>query len=320
MLLQTRWFRSSWCIAWIAAALSALPAFAQNTVEDLYAITADKKLLRIDLDTGAGALVATLNVQGSPYGMASMKLSHGESALLWIITTSNHLYRVDPYSGKLLMTNALSLPAATGGGFAAPAFFSPDFSIAQTLNSTGSLIRLDLIAGTSIVVGALSPPMEGIETSYDGKLYGLSAGSSPSFYRIDRTNAATTLIGSLGIDVPGFSFGGLAMHGGLPGLVYAVVSSVNESRLYELDATGTAMLRGQIGFPRVTGMALHVRQPGPLSIRRSGTNVMVSWPATNGGYLLRKTDGAAFGVPVFNPILPATNRLDIFYLSPHPPF
>jgi hypothetical protein len=88
MIPKARWFQSWRCIAWIAAVLTGACAFAQNTVEDLYAVTADKKLLRLDIDTGQGALVATLNVQGSPYGMASMKQSHGESALLWIIRVS----------------------------------------------------------------------------------------------------------------------------------------------------------------------------------------------------------------------------------------
>jgi hypothetical protein len=320
MILRIRWLRVVSCLAASVTLFGACAAFAQSTVEDLYAITADKKLLRVDVETGAGTLVATLSVEGTLYGLASMKLGHGESAELWMVTTSNRLYRVDPYSGKLLMTNLISLPAASGGGLAWRHFFSGDIFIAQTLNSTGTLIRMDLFAGTSVVVGALSPPMEGLETSYDGNLFGLSAGSSPSFYRIDRTNGATTLIGSLGISLPGFPFGALAMYGGLPGETYAVMSSVNESRLYQLDASGAAIFRGQIGFPRVAGIAFHVRRPGPLSIRRVGTNVLVSWPETNGGYLWRRTNITSFGSPVFNTTFPATNRFEMFYLSPHPPF
>jgi hypothetical protein len=294
-------------------------AVAQSTVEDLYAITADKKLLRVNLDNGAGTLVATLNVEGNPYGLASLKYGHGESAQLWVVTTSNRLYRVEHDTGRLLATNSLFLPAASGGGLAWSPILYPGTYIAQTLNSTGILMRVNPAAGTSVVIGALSPPMEGLETSYDGNLFGLSAGSSPSLYRIDRTNGTTALIGSLGINVPGFPFGALAMYGGLPGEIYAAMSSVNESRLYELDASGAATLRGQIGFPRVAGLAFHVRQPGPLSIRRVGTNVLVSWPETNGGYLWRRPGVTGIGIPEFNRTFPATNAMQIFYLSPHPP-
>jgi hypothetical protein len=162
--------------------------------------------------------------------------------------------------------------------------------------------------------------MEGLEANYSGDLFGLSSGSSPSWYRIDQTNGTTTLIGTSGISIPDFQSGALAMYGGLPGEAYAAVGSANESRLYELDASGTATLRGPIGFPQVAGLAFHVRQPGPLSIRRAGTNVLVSWPVTNGGYLWRATNVSSFGMPVFNTTFPATSRLEMFYLSPHPPF
>ena len=317
---NARSLRIVFCIAASVALLHSSLVSAQSTVEDMYAITADKKLLRLDLNTAAGTLVATLDVVGSPFGLASIRETHGVGASLWLITTSNRLYQVDPYTGKLLRTNILSLPASSGGGLAwSSSYFDFGVYVAQTLNGSGTLARMDYYTGTSVILGALSPPMEGLETSYNGNLFGLSAGSSPSLYLIDRTNGATTLIGLLGISVPGFPYGALTMYGGLPGEVYAALSSANESRLYELDPTGTAVFRGQIGFPRVAGLALHVRQPGPLSIRRVGTNVLVSWPQTNGGYLWRRSNGSQFGTWEFRTTFPATNRMDLFYLSPLPP-
>src|SRR4051812_8769765 len=102
MILGIRGLRVCSYLVASVALLSAWAALGQSTVEDLYAITTDKSLLHIDLGTGAGTFVATLNVEGNPYGLASMKMAHGESAELWTVTTSNRLYRVDPYTGKLL--------------------------------------------------------------------------------------------------------------------------------------------------------------------------------------------------------------------------
>jgi hypothetical protein len=321
MFSVLHWLRSLVCaVALVVVGLSAGPVGAQSTVQDLYAITSDKKLLRLDLDTGAGTLVATLNVVGSPYGLASLKLPHGESAGLWTVTTSNLLYRVDPYSGRVLVTNVLAGPTTGSGGLAWRHFLSDRAFIAQTLNSTGTLIRLDYSTGTLVVVGALSPPMEGLDINDQGTIFGLSAGSSPGLYFINATNAATTLIGSLGLSGPGFESGALAMYGGLPGEMYAALGSASESHLHLIDAIGTAHLVGPIGFPRVAGMAFHVRQPGPLTIKRIGTNIIVSWPQTNGGYLWRRTSINSPGLPTFNSTFPATNQFEMFHLSAHPPF
>src|SRR5436190_1140361 len=105
---NARSLRIVFCIAASVALLHSSLVSAQSTVEDMYAITADKKLLRLDLNTAAGTLVATLDVVGSPFGLASIRETHGVGASLWLITTSNRLYQVDPYTGKLLRTNILS--------------------------------------------------------------------------------------------------------------------------------------------------------------------------------------------------------------------
>ncbi len=300
---------------WFSASL----AFAQSTVEDLYAVTSSKRFLRVDTVTGTGTLIAILDVVGSPYGLAALKYGHGEGGQLWVVTTSNRLHRIDPETGTLLTTNVLSAPDASGGDLALGNIFSSSAFLAQTLNSTGSLVLANRYSGASSVAGALSPAMEGLDVDAYGNLYGMSAGGSPSLYLIDRTNGTSTLVGALGISLTQVQFGGLAIQGAPGGDIYAAVSSVNASRLYALAPNGAATLRGLIGFSGVSGLALHVRRPGPLRIMRQGSSVVVSWPATNGGYLWRRTNVTSLGSPIFQTVFPITNRFEMFYLSPHPP-
>src|SRR5688500_17166171 len=142
--------RSASCIVGIVAAFvwfGAAPAFAQSTVEDLYAVTSSKRLLRVDTATGAGTLVAILDVVGSPYGLSAVKYGHGEGGELWVVTTSNLLHRIHPESGKVLTTNVLSAPDATGGGLAFGPFFPGDTFLAQSLNSTGTLVVAERYTG-----------------------------------------------------------------------------------------------------------------------------------------------------------------------------
>src|SRR3954468_9126086 len=93
--------RSLSCLAWVIVAwFGIMTAFSQSTVEDLYAVTTDKKLLRVDTSSGAGTLVTTLGVVGNPFGLCGRKGGHGEGQQMWLITTANLLYQLDPWTGK----------------------------------------------------------------------------------------------------------------------------------------------------------------------------------------------------------------------------
>jgi hypothetical protein len=317
MLAQSDWRVSGNATA-LACFLLALPAMVgAQTVEDLFGVTSDKKLLRIDTVSGQGNLVGSLLLTGTPVGLASMKGGHGESASLWVLTTANFLHRIDPETGRLLTTNSFPALGSAEGGFAS-AVFTDGFYAAQTISGTGLLLRVSVFLTNISPVGSLSPPMSGLDSDPMGNLYGISAGNEPSLYLIDKFDATTSLIGPLPAVASGAEFGGLAIKGG--DQIYAAISSSAASSLYGGYINQGFAPVGSIGYPRVCGLAFCVRRPGPLSIRLQGPNVVVSWPSTNGGYLWKQDRVRSFALPAFGNVFPATNAAGFFFLSPVPPF
>jgi len=90
-----------------------------------------------------------------------------------------------PYTGRLVATNLLSLPLRQRGSLAlGDPVCNPGTFFAQTLNESGGILhRVNPVVGFR-VVGALSPPCK-VWNGLHGKSYGLSAGASPSLYIVN---------------------------------------------------------------------------------------------------------------------------------------
>jgi len=233
----------------------------------LYGITHfSSELIRIDTATGAGSLVGTVNAADNPrpIGLATF----GSSLYTYGVVT-DRLWQLDPVTGAVVASVDLGLPVAAEG--------------ALTISSTGAGVlsgRADLdvintqrlwsfdLAGSSSLITATFEPMDGLDFSPAGALFGLSQeatiGSPYDLYTIHPATGAPTLLGPTGISFgAGFSaVAGLAFRD--DGALFAVM---NDS-LYRLDTgTGAATLVGATGFNAVAGLTfVDVAVPEPAIV------------------------------------------------------
>jgi hypothetical protein len=114
-------------------------------------------------------------------------------------------------------------------------------------DSNGQLGTVDVATGDATVIGNMGVVMTDIAFDPTGNLYGISFNN---LYSINRTTAASTLIGSLGLN------GANALVFATDGTLYA--ASFNTTNLYTVNtSTGLATSLGSMGFNSAGDLAFN---------------------------------------------------------------
>jgi len=242
-------------LAGLLIAAAAAPAGAQNFLGVTYL---DDQLISVDGTTGLGTQIGALTPGASPSGLA---LSGG--SLYTFDTSTDRLLQISPSTGATVASLDIGVNSAFGeGGLAFNAagqgFLSSPLD--NAFNSTNALYGFTVGGGPATLLGSTSDSLAGMAFGPGGVLYGLGKGDG-NLYTINTTNAATSLVGNLGV--------GLDPTGGQPAL--SPVSALTFSggglfaalndQLYSLNtATGKATLvapgagRTGFGFSSVSGL------------------------------------------------------------------
>lgn len=287
-----------------AVTLVPAPCTAADEASRLFAVTfSSRQLIEIDPQTGEGTLVANLPAGAAPYDLVSW------NGRLMLFSPTFVLRDLDPVTGAFTATNQFDPGMLCGdepcSGEGAVAL-RPNGTglVTWSMNEAGTLgsFRMDPPAFLPVgMAGGLQPSMDGMALDEEGILYGLSQGAAPSLYQILPPSGATILVGTNEVLLPAATVGGMAISP--DGTLYAAVGSTSASLLFRMDKeTGAATVIGNIGFPRVSGLAFHSLPPGPLTIARQDAGLRITWPHRNGGRLqVSLNDGTnwmdtAFGV------------------------
>jgi len=246
----------------LSLALSSGSASAETI---LYGITHfSSELIRIDTATGAGSLVGTVNAADNPRPLG---LATYGSSLYTYGVISDRLWELDPVTGAVVTSINLNLLVAAEGALTISSTGAGVLSGRAGAINTQSLWGFDL-AGSSSLITATFEPMDGLDFSPSGVLFGLSQeatiGSPYQLYTIDPATGAPTLLGPTGI-----SFGaGFAAVAGLAFRDDGALFAVMNDSLYRLDTgTGAATLVGATGFNAVAGLTfVDVAAPEPAIV------------------------------------------------------
>jgi hypothetical protein len=238
---------------WAALAAVWMIAGRADAAGTLYGAGPSGFLIRIDVATGEGTLVATLPALCPLGGNAVTEIEY-----------SNFSRRAFAQCGGPNFAG-FEFGPDTGGGLA-PAI--PNGSTFTGLEAIGSqwygasitepvgpstLYTLDPFTGSSTPIGptGVDRPLSGI--AYDretGTVYAISAAGPSSLYTLDLTTGAATLVGDTGI-VAG------SLEVGPDGRLYAGSGGNEAGSLYVVDPlTGVATLVGSTGFGTLSGLML----------------------------------------------------------------
>ena len=229
-------------------------------------------LYRVDLATGQASRVGAIgynDVEGLALTDFGTLLGAVDGTAGAGGTSSDFLVRIDTGTGSGSLIGGLSGLAGAGPNG------QLDYGLAQTCDgrlwlsseTTQELWELDRSNGSTRRVGGTGAAISGL-AARGAELYGVSAGTSPSLYRIDTTSAASTLVGPL-------NAGGTVNNVGLDfdaaGTLWAVLdpNDVTPSRAARIDlatgrATVTANIGANIGFKGLAISPVGACQPGSV--------------------------------------------------------
>jgi len=267
----------------LVAALAGLACSAQPA-GTLLGCTSDGTLFSINLSTGAGTQIGTLN--------------GGCTEIVINSTGTASFFQLPDGSFEIQSFNAAA-GTATGSPVGDAASFTGLQYIGGTLYGTAiltsggpsTLRTLDPVTGNSTTIGNTGiGPISGL--AYNGTLYGISGGSGTAgLYTLNLTTGAATLIGSTGIQAGGLAFGP-------DGNLYAGGTGPNAGNVYRINpATGASTLVGATTVDDaagVTGLALlppnmtPTPAPGGLLLAGLGLLLMFVYFAAARGFFRRR--------------------------------
>lgn len=243
-----------------ALALFAGSAIGGATPGTLYAVDSSRALYKIDMDTGAKTLVATVSSNASttaglcyrPDNDTIYLSSSGNDSLYTLDVTTGTATLVGAYGDSSVVMHGIEWDTSTGTMYAASGG-GGNFN-AYTINpATG--------AGTLLgPMGVSSFTNLGYD-SINNVMYATNSGTD-AFYSFNRTTGALTLIGSLGGPT---NPNGLAFNRD-NGKLYMVDN--NTDLLYTIDvSTGVATAVGSTGTGNLLGLVyVPVPTPGAASL------------------------------------------------------
>lgn len=162
-------------------------------------------LYRIDLASGQASRLGAIGFNdveglaiapdGALFGVADLSAGTGSAV-------SDLLVRIDTSTGRGSLVGVLPGLAGQGpdGNLDYGLAFTADGRLWMSSETTAQLWEVSPTSATVRRVGTLGAAISGLAARGD-QLYGVSAGSSPGLYRIDRDSAGTTLIGLLSAGV-----------------------------------------------------------------------------------------------------------------------
>lgn len=252
---------------WLLAGLTLLLPLTAVAAPVGYAVGFDT-LYRVDVANGQAVPVGPIGYSdveglafapdGTLYGVADAGVSSGSGL-------SDLLIRINTSTGAGSLVAPLSALAGIGPGG------NLDYGLAATCDArlwlssdtTGQLWEINPGNGTTRLVGVMGQPISGL-AARGNDLVGVSIGSTPALYRIDRQTAAATLAGPL-------NAGGIVDDAGLDydaaGLLWASLDPepavIGASRIARIDpATGQATISGNVSVGAVGMEGLAIAAPG----------------------------------------------------------
>ncbi len=239
-------------VAWVLAALaSGAPAFAAGT---LYGSGPDGNLIRIDISTGAGTLVAVFP------NVCTASASNAVTEIEFSNLTRRAFAQCGDgdFSGfEFDLTGAAPGPDIPNGrsftGLETIGGIWYGSSITVALGNS-DLRTLDPFTGSSTLIGptGVARPISGIaHDKRTGIVYGVAGGGGPSnLYTLDLTTGAATVVGSTGFQLGSLEFGP-------DGRLYGGGGGPNAGDLFVIDPrTGAATRVGATGFGTLSGLML----------------------------------------------------------------
>lgn len=203
--------------------------------DTLYAIDWDENLYTVDSATGAATYVGTAGVDMQAYGIASIG-----NRLFVFDQTADVIRELSPLTGAIIATYDIGVGSRFGEG--GLALRSDGTGYLSSLS--GGLFAINIFAGTSSLISATTPLMDGLDLSPGGVLFGLSQ-TTADLFTINTTTGATTAFGATGLpDDPNSS-------GPVSGLAFRSDGTLwgeNNGNLYLFNTgTGAATLIGALG-------------------------------------------------------------------------
>jgi hypothetical protein len=229
-------------------------------------------LYRVDLATGQASRVGAIgynDVEGLALTDFGTLLGAVDGTAGAGGNSSDFLIRIDTSTGAGSLIGGLTGLAGAGPNG------QLDYGLAQTCDgrlwlaaeTTQELWELDRNTGTPRRVGSTGATISGL-AARGGELYGVSAGATPSLYRIDTATATITLIGPLNA---GGTINNVGLDFDASGNLWAVLdpNDVTPSRAARIDvatgrATVTASIGANIGFKGLAISPVGACQPGAV--------------------------------------------------------
>jgi hypothetical protein len=223
---------------------------------------------------------------------ASLVLQAQATTRLFVISNSN-LNQIDPLTGAVMNTTAITGSSGTIGAFAFDAATNT-FFMSNTTND--NLWTLDITTGAATLVGpynvTANVTMHGLAVDDTGQLYGYSSSVAMGarFFSIDRTTAQATPISDPGFSTPGsLEF--------VPSTQTMYFAHGGNDTLYTIDrTTGATTVVGPFNVTGQVGVGLAYDPAYGMYASNNSTNI--------GLYTLDLTTGAATLVSAWtgNPI------------------
>lgn len=243
----------------------ATPVQAQVTSNDqvLFGITFFKnELIRIDLTTGEGTLVGTIDANESGYGLTTYN-----GGLYTFNPNTNRIDQLSTVDGRVLSSTDIGVTGLAGEGDLVIASDTGDGFLASAFDADGNpthpLYAFSLTAGTGALIGNTSVALDGLAVDSGGVLYALGQGDSgesdpatvdTELYSVNKTTGALTPIGPIGVPqnspIAGLTFSP-------DGTLYASI----DDKLYTINpSTGAATIvdaaTPDFSFSSVSGLAM----------------------------------------------------------------
>jgi hypothetical protein len=204
---------------------------------------------------------------------------------LYAIASTRIIYEVDKSTGALTQIATAGTAAGTTGGLAQDPI-SKTVYLSSTSND--SLYTLDLFTGAVSLIGAYGDTlivMHGLEwDSSTGTLYGMSLHNTGSFYQINTSTGAATLVGTTGLS----GFGNLG-YDSAANVMY--MTSTGTDSTYVIDrGTAAVTLLGPLGGPS---------NPHGLAYDASTDQLFLVDPGTDVLATINRITGAATTIGTF---------------------
>lgn len=289
----------------IAGLMALLPLTAIG--EPLGYAAGFNALYRVDLATGATTVVGAIgfsDVEGlaiSPngvlYAVADAGVSSGSGS-------TDLLIRINPTTGAGTLVGIMPGLAGQGpsGNLDYGLAFTCDARLWLTSDSTSQLWEVMPSNASTRLVGNLGQPISGL-AARGNQLYGVSVGSAPALFRVDRDHATASLLGPLNV-------GGVVEDAGLDfdasGTLWATLdpepAAVGASRFAQIDVgsgRGHVTASSSVSLVGMEGLAIArpggcgaVIASGALQVPGPGMPLLVLLGALALGLGLRRLDRA----------------------------